>query len=90
MNAVQTGTVKILVSLGLFTQSDTVTKVDAHIGKRLSSDFHEIIARIQLIIMNTAGHSGDFAHFLSLFIKTVSLKTPIILGIAPAAAPRHT
>lgn len=77
MNAVQTGTTKSLVSLGLLTQSDTVTNVDAHIGKRLSADSHEIIAKIQLIIINTAGHNGDFAHFLSLFIKTVSLKTPI-------------
>ena len=90
MNAVQTGTVKSLVSFGLLTQSDMVTKVDAHIGKRLSADFHEIIAKIQLAMINTTGHVGDFAHFLSLFIKTVSLKIPIILGIAPAAAPRHT
>lgn len=90
MKAVQTGTVKSLVSFGLLTQSDIVTKVDAHIGKRLSADFHEIIAKIQLTIINTAGHISDFAHFLSLFIKTISLKTPIILGIAPATAPRQT
>ncbi len=89
MNAVQTGTVRSLVNFGLLTQSDTVTRVDAHIGKRPSADFHEIIAGTQLAIINTNGHIGRFAHFLLLFIKTVSRKIPIKLGIAPAAAPRQ-
>lgn len=89
INAVQTGTVISRVSFGLFTQSDTVTTVDAHIGKRLSADFHEKIATAQPITINITGHIKEFAHFLSLFIKIVSRNIPIILGIAPATAPRQ-
>lgn len=48
------------------TLMEIVTKVDAHIGIKLSADFHEIMAKIQLITINKTGYTKEFAHFLSL------------------------
>ena len=63
INETQTGTDKRRVNFGLFTQSEIVTSVDAHIGKRLIADRHDAIARHQLTAINKIGHANEFAHF---------------------------
>lgn len=88
INETQTGTDKRRVNFGLFTQSEIVTSVDAHIGKRLIADRHDAIVRHQLTAINKIGHANEFAHFLPLFIKTLSRAIPTRFGIAPAHAPR--
>ena len=88
INETQTGTDKRRVNFGLFTQSEIVTSVDAHIGKRLIADRHDAIVRQQLTAINKIGHANEFAHFLPLFIKMLSRAIPTRFGIAPAHAPR--
>lgn len=85
IKAAHTGTVSIFVITGFFIQSEIVTSVDAHIGKRLKADFQVSKERVQLIPIKTKSHTGDFFSF----INTVSLKIPVIFGIAPAHAERH-
>ena len=84
----QTGTDMILVILGLFIQREMVTSVDAHIGSRLTADFQERMDMVQLIKIKHIGHKREFAHFLLVFKKTVSLSMPTIFGMAPAQANR--
>ena len=86
--AAQTGTDMILVILGLFIQRDMVTSVDAHIGSRLMADFQVRMDIVQLIKIKNTGQKSEFAHFLLLFKKMVSLNMPTIFGMAPAQANR--
>ena len=87
INETQTGTDKRRVNFGLLTQSEIVTSVDAHIGKRLIADRHDIIVKAQLMPTKIIGHIGESAHFLPLFIKMLSRAIPTRFGIAPAHAP---
>ncbi len=78
------------ISFGLSIQRETVTAVDAAIGRILKRLENVEKPRLQLIRMKIDGHMILAAHFLLfLCIKMSSLNMPTKFGIIPAVPPNN-
>ena len=86
----ETGMERSFVSLGFLSHKETVTRLDAAMGKIFIGDLKEKAARNQFAKMKTIGQTNELAHFLfSRLTKTHSLKIPIKLGTIPPTAPKN-
>ena len=84
INVIETGTDMIFVRVGFFSQRETVTKVDAAMGKIFMGELNVRIPNAQFSAINKIGQIKTCAHFFfSLCIKTSSRKIPTKLGTMP-------
>ena len=90
IKASDTGSEMIFVSLGLSIHKETVTNVEAAIGRMFRRERKVCMPSDQFMRMNKSGHKKLFAHlWLLRFIKISSLKMPTAFGMSPAVPPRH-